>query len=216
MRIGRLVRTCGMIAVAAACGTGVAQPPADPRPAKADPNTTPSTYRSFIVVDQRTDPKSLQNRTGKLHDLVGENSLNPVVAVFSNAMPSGGDDAISKLVKKLKEVQSTHKADEFGTFVIFAVLDTDYVIDTKADARAEELKAWAGTVQPGGVAIGLAKKSDGKEGDAKNWNLSPDNTSIVFYNRHKILKRWDVPTTGITDQLLNEISAEVDKEIKRK
>ena len=216
MRIGRFVLTCGLIAVATTCGAVIAQPPADPKPAKADPNTTPSTYRSFIVVDQRTDLKSPQNRAGKLHDLVGENSLNPVIAVFSNAMPTGGDDAVSKLVKKLKEIQATYKADEFGTFVIFAVLDTDYVIDNKADTRAEELKAWAGTVQPGGVAVGLAKKADGKEGDAKNWGLSPDSTSIVLYNRHKVVKRWDVAPAGISDQLVNEVAAETDKVMKRK
>lgn len=216
MTIGRFVRTCGLIAVTATCGAGVAQQPPEPKAVKADPSTTPSTYRSFVVVDQRTDLKSPQNRTGKLHDLVGENSLNPVIAVFSNAMPTGGDDPVSKLVKKLKEIQATHKADEFGTFVIFAVLDTDYVIDNKADTRAEELKAWAGTVQPGGVAVGLAKKADGKEGDAKNWVLSPDNTSIVFYNRHKVVKRWDVAPSGITDQLVNEVTAEADKLMKRK
>jgi hypothetical protein len=206
MWIGRFVRTCGVIAAFAAGGTLVAQQP---------PSTT-STYRSFIVVDQRTDAKSPQNRTGKLHDLVNENSLNPVVAVFANKVPTGGDDGLSKLTKRLKEVQNTYKSDEFGTFVIFAVLDADYITDPKADATAEAIKAWAGTVQPGGVALGLAKKADGKEGDALKWNLSPDNVSILFYNRHKVLKRWDVPVDGITDEMVNAVVAEVDKEMKKK
>jgi hypothetical protein len=216
MRIGQFVRTCGMIAVATASGITAAQSPADPKPAQTAAGTTPSTFRSYIVVDQRTDPKSPQNRAGKLHDLINENSLNPVIGVFCNSMPQGGDDEISKLVKKLKEIQATYKADEYGSFVIFAVLDSDFVVDPKADTRVEELKAWAGTVPPGGVAIGLAKKADGKEGDALKWNLSAENVTVVFYNRHKLIKRWDVPTTGITDQMIAEVSAEADKEMKRK
>jgi hypothetical protein len=113
--------------ILAIIGTALAAGPMLQGQQPAGVGSTPSTYRSFIVVDERTDAKAPQNRTGKLHDLVNENSLNPVIAVFANAMPSG-DDSTSKLVKKLKDIQSTYKNDEFGAFVVFAVLDTDYTI----------------------------------------------------------------------------------------
>lgn len=206
MRFGLILRVWATL-VATGAPALAQQPAAD--------GTTPSTYRSYIVVDQRTEPDSPQNRTGKLHDLVNENNLNPVIAVFANKVPAGGDEPLAKLTKVVKEIQNKYKADEFGAFVIFAVLDQDYVTDPKADATAAAIDAWAKTVQPGGVVLGLAKRPDGKEGDAQKWNLSADATTVVFYNRHKIIKRWDVPVDGITDQVIAEIAGEADRVMKK-
>jgi hypothetical protein len=71
-------------------------------------------------------------------------------------------------------------------------------------------------VQPGGVVVGLSKKADGKDGDAKNWGLNPENITVVFYNRHKFIKRWDTAASAVNDQLIADVAAEADKEMKRK
>lgn len=211
MTIGQFVRVVGVLA--AAVSPAVAQQ-LESKP-KAD-GMIPATYRSYIVFDQRADAKSPQNRTGKLHDLVTENNLNPVVAVFATKLPTGADDPVAKLVKRLKDVHAAHRADEFGAFVLFAALDRDYVADAKADAAAEAVQAWAGSVQPGGVAVGLTKKPDGKEGDALTWGLAPDTTTIIVYNRMKPVKRWDLPADGLTDAAIDAVIAEANGMLKKK
>ena len=209
MRFGRLIRLCGLFGLTAAVALAQA-------PDAAKPGTTPSTYRSYIVADQRTDIKDVNNRTGKLHCLVDENSLNPVVAVFANKVPTGGDEPLAKLTKKLKELQATYRAEEFGAFVIFTVLEKDYINDEKADATAEAIKAWANTVQPGGVPLGLTKKPDGKAGDALSWGLPVEGTTVVLYHRHKVIKRWDLKDDGLTDAVVGEIAAAATGEVKKK
>jgi hypothetical protein len=211
MTIGQFVRVIGVMAVV---GIPAVAQQIESKP-KAD-GMIPATYRSYIVFDQRADAKSPQNRTGKLHDLVTENNLNPVVAVFATKLPTGADEPVAKLVKRLKDVQNTHKAEEFGAFLIFAALDRDYVADAKADAAAEAVQAWAGSVQPGGVAVGLTKKPDGKEGDALTWGLAPDTTTIIVYNRMKQLKRWDLPADGLTDAAIDAVITEANGLFKKK
>jgi hypothetical protein len=199
---------CGLILAGAPAGAQDAKP--------ADPGTTPSTFRSYIVADGRTPPTDPQNRTGKQHDLIDGNGLNPVVGVFTGRKPVGPDDSLTKLVKRLSQVQADYRQDQFGAFVLFTVLDKEYVADDKADATAKAIAEWATAVQPGAVVLGLAKKPDGKPGDATNWNLAPDTTTVVFYNRHKVLKRWDVKDDAITDEMVNAVAAEVGQALKKK
>ena len=61
MRFGRLIRMCGLFGLTAAAAVALAQAP-DP----AKTGVTPSTYRSYIVADQRSDVKDIRNRTGKI------------------------------------------------------------------------------------------------------------------------------------------------------
>jgi hypothetical protein len=205
MRFGRLLRLCGLFGSLVVGSVAVGQ------------GTTPAPFRSYVVVDQRTDAKDTLNRTGKLHDLVGGNGLNPVVAVFANKVPTTGDEPIAGLVKKLKEMQGgTFKADQLGAFVVFTALDNDYITDEKADATAEAIKAWATTVQPGGVVVALAKKADGKDGDAKNWNLPADGVTVVFIHKTRIVKRWDLKEGELTAEAINAVADEVGKELKKK
>lgn len=212
MRFGRLLRLCGLFGLIAAV-----HPPVVAQDAKPDAATTPTTFRSYVVVDGRTDVKDTLNRTGKLHDLIGGNGLNPVVAVFASKVPTTGDEPIAALVKKLKELQGgPFKADQLAAFVVFTALDKDYVADAKADATAEAIKAWATTVGPGGVVLGLAKKPDGKDGDAAKWNLPPDGTTIVFYHRHRVIKRWDLKDDGPSAEAVAAVADEVAKELTKK
>jgi hypothetical protein len=210
MRFSKLIRVCALCGLT--LSVALAQQPMTP----ADAGSTPSTFRSYVVVDQRTDAKDPQNRTGKQHDLVSGNALNPTLAVFASTIPKTADEPLAKLIQRVKAVQDTYKGEQFGAFVIFAVLEKDYTADAKADDKAKEIATWASATPPGGVVLGLAKMADGKPGDAMNWGLAPETTTVVFYNRHKLIKRWDLKDAGITDEMLNSITAEADKEMKKK
>ena len=75
---------------------GLATAPAqDPKTDKLPANVVPSTFRSFLVVDGRFPPiKTPDGKTepdprdhsGKIHCLVCENGLAPVVGVFATPM----------------------------------------------------------------------------------------------------------------------------------
>jgi hypothetical protein len=203
MRFPLLLTTAALVAAA-----GVAQEP--PKAA----NATPGTFRSYVVLDQRTDakdPKGKRNVAGFEHDLIVSNELNPTVAVFSRiAKP---DDATAKLVGKLKDLSAAHKTLEFGAYLFFPVLDKVYADDAKAKATADELQKWGEAIPVGPVVIGLSEKESGQ---TKAWNLPDTGLVIVFYNRHKVIKKWELAdTSGITDEVLAALAAEVNKELKK-
>lgn len=211
MRFSRLVSACGVVA----CGLAVAlaQPP---KPA----NAVPGTFRSYIVLDQRTTPpkeakepqlaEGKRNVTGFQHDLIVANELNPTVAVFSRS--DKPDDATAKLVGKLKELAATYKTIDFGAYLFFPILDKVYADDAKSKTRADELKKWGEGVPVGPVVIGLSEKDSAQ---TKAWNVHDTGTTIVFYNRLRVVKRWDLPPDGVTDAVLAELADAVNKELKK-
>jgi len=212
MRFSRLVPVCG-VAVWLLAGAVSAQPkPADPPP--KDPKAIPDTFRTFIVLDQRTDPKDpkgKRNVTGFQHDLLVANDLNPTVAVFARSVPKGADDPLAKLVGKLKELTVTYRQIDFGAYLFFPVLDKVYADDPKAKATTDELKKWGEGLAVGGVVIGLCEKESAQ---TKAWKLPDTGVVIVFYNRLKVVKRWDL-AEGVTDDAINAVAAEVNKELKK-
>lgn len=211
MRFSRLVPVCG-VAVWLLAGVAAAQPkPADTPP--QDPKSIPGTFRTFIVLDQRTDPKDLKgkrNVTGFQHDLVVANDLNPTVAVFSRSVPKEGDDTLAKLVGKLKELTVTHRQIDLGAYLFFPVLDKVYADDAKSKATADALKKWGEALAVGGVVIGLCEKDSDQ---TKAWKLPDTGVVIVFYNKLKVVKRWDL--TDVTDDAINAVATEVNKELKK-
>lgn len=95
-----------------------AQPPAQPpaQPAKASTaqpgEIIPATFRSYLVSDDRFPPKAKtperpdgrddRNRTERMHDLVTEYGLSPVVAVFVRSDPKDlADSGVVKLARAL-------------------------------------------------------------------------------------------------------------------
>lgn len=213
MRFSRLVPMCG-VAVWLLAGAASAQPakPADAPP--KDPKAIPDTFRTFVVLDQRTDPKDTKgkrNVTGFQHDLLVENGLNPTVAVFARSLPKGADDPLAKLVGKLKELAAAHRQIDFGAYLFFPVLDKVYADDAKAKATTDELKKWGEGLAVGPVAIGLCEKESEQ---TKAWKLPDTGVVIVFYNKLKVVKRWDL-AEGVTDDALNALAAEVNKELKK-
>lgn len=214
MRISRLVMVC----VFAACllPVALAQPkPADPSPKATD--AVPGTFRSYIVLDQRTDPKDpkgKRNVTGFQHDLIVANELNPAVAVFARTQATKADEPVAVLAGKLKELAATHKTLDLGAYLFFPVLGMPYTDDPKAAATGEELKKWAEGVAVGPVVVGLCEKASDQ---TKAWKLPDDQgVTIVFYHRLKVVKRWDVAADGLTPAVMDAVAAEVNKELGKK
>lgn len=113
----------------------------------AEGNVVPSPFRAQLVVDNRFPPKvnppkddedrDPRDRTGKMHCLVCEHGLSPVVAIFVRDTPKAGD-GLSNLLAKLdaknpKPEEAAirprvglipeHRADKLAAFVMFLKLD---------------------------------------------------------------------------------------------
>jgi hypothetical protein len=212
MRITRVV-CVGVFAAWLLAASAQEPKPADTPPKSAD--AVPGPFRSYIVLDQRTDPKDpkgKRNVTGFQHDLIVETGLGPAVVVFSRAPATKADDPLAKLVGKLKELGTTFEASDLGTYLIFPILDKSYADDPKAKETADTLKRWAEQVVVGPVVVGLSEKEAEK---TKAWGLPEAGTVIVFVNRQKVLKRWDLDAGKLTEEVGAEVVAAVTKELKK-
>jgi hypothetical protein len=102
--------------------------------AKKDPNVIPTTFRAFLVTDGRfsnimtpegTEQPDPRNRAGKIHCLVCENGLAPVIAVFvkldGDAMNT--DKNLAELIKKANALIPKYRADKLASFVMFLRLE---------------------------------------------------------------------------------------------
>lgn len=185
----------------------------------------PAGFRAYIVADDRfpavpgSDPKKPvpdpRTRTDRLHDLVAEFGLDPVVAVFTRAEPTP-DAAVGKLLKKLDELPAAHrKLQDRGRpvravrpFVVFLRLDNEYPEDEQRDAVAGKVKEVAAALKTPRVVYGLAA---GKSAQVDAWKLGDAETVVVLYDRMLVVKRWDVPAGAVGDDVLAAIAAEADK-----
>jgi len=213
MRLGRFFRTCGVLGLMAA-SVAAAQEPAQPG---KDGATIPSTFRSFIVSDKRTDAKDPLNRTNKIHCLVCENNLNPVVAIFSRTVPVAADEPLSKLTGELKKLLAVekNKAQNFAAFVIFVALDKEFQSDDKRDIFATTVKTFGETVGSGGVVLGLTgQTNDG----VKSWSLNKDDDlTVVLYHRMKVIgKPWIFEAGKMSEADIKAILAATEAELAKK
>lgn len=232
MRFTRLLPVCGVAAwVFAGAALSQELKTADAPP--KDPNATPGTFRAYIVLDQRTappkdpdakappaDPKApkesakgpegKRNVTGFQHDLIVANELNPTVVVFSRSAKP--DESVGKLVGKMKELTATYKTLDFGGYLFFPVLDKIYADDAKSKPTADELKKWGEGLPAGTVVIGLSEKESDQ---TKAWKLPETGLTVIFYHRHKVVKRWDLADGVVTDAVLSELADAAAKELKK-
>lgn len=209
-----------MIVSVAASG-GSAQEPA------ATAESVPGTFRSFIAADPRFPIDNVRNRQDKMHCLVCEAGLNPVVAVFTRTEPAAltDDSPLGKLIKALGRPTvndgttrdpggfvAKHRAANAAAFVIFLTLEKPYPEDERGDAtkglvrqeQAQALKSAAEQLQAPGVPLGLAAA---QSPSTQAWKLAPDTeTAVVVYNRMKLVNRWNFgPTNPLTDEAITEI-----------
>ena len=147
MRIRMILATPILaVLIALSCLAAGAQEPKTVLP----PDVLPSTFRMFMVTDNRFEPlkdeegnflkgpdgknvPSPKNRTGKIHCLVCEYGLNPTVAIFvrTDAKMLGADSGVGKLTKQVNALIPKYRSDKLGAFVAFLRLDFDGKAGTK-------------------------------------------------------------------------------------
>lgn len=195
------------------------------------PNAVPSTFRTYVVVDQRfelkksSDPKAAperdpRDRTEKLHCFVCEHGLNPTVAILTRAEPTE-DSAAAKLAKGLQPLINDNRGAQLNAFVTFLLLDAEFPGDNgrndkgefTRDGKAAQVKTLSEAVKSNLVPFTLAaKKSDA----VTAWGLTDEQeTVVVLYHRMRIVKKWafaaGAPTDNDVKMILAAAKAEVTK-----
>lgn len=222
----RYCRALGLTALAVGSLTlAVAQ---DPKPA-VPADVIPAGFRAFVATDSRfpkLDGKDNPlNRVDKMHDLVTDNALNPVVAIFSrqppmvpgqNNGPLVANPAISKLAVKMNELVTDKelKAARLGSFVMFLTLGKEYPEADNRDQATKDTKDLATQLKTLGVPFALAP---GKSDAVTAWGIGEkDEVTVVFYREMKIVKKWTFIAGNLGDDAVKEIAAAVEKELRAK
>ncbi len=223
----RLVRALGLLTLAVGpLSLAISQEP-DPKPAVAVPaGVIQSSFRSFVVSDERFEKSSPRNRAERMHDLVIDNALNPVVAIFARQQPvtNGTPNAdLAKLTARMNELvlDKELKAARLGSFVVFLTLGKEYPEAEGRDPATKDVRAFADAVKklmkagtPLAVPLCLAaSKSDA----VTAWGIGEtDALTVVFYREMKTIQKWsfaaDKPPTdeiikGMTDVIERELRA---------
>ncbi|QEL16181.1 hypothetical protein [Limnoglobus roseus] len=260
----RFVRTFGLMTLAVgSLSLAVAQEP-KPEPKADAPALIPSPFRAFVVTDRRykkptakdqaaakpgetpgedigeDDPR---NRASKMHDLVTDNALNPVVAIFSRVPPTANGTPTPELVKLAASVNELANDREFraarlSSFIIFLTLGKEYpeaetrdeatkdtkafdaVLKAQAKARNDELQKQA---KDRGVAEPLEYRfivplalAPGKSDAVTAWNIDEKAAvTVVFYREMKAIETWKLDKPP-TDDDVKKITAAVEKELRAK
>lgn len=228
-------RLSGLTGLAAglllAGGAPAQEPKQDPKASTGQAGeVVPAPYRAFLVADGRFPPKvsppvkaddrDPRDRTRKMHDLVGENGLSPVVAVFVRADPEKlADSGVVKLVQAVEKKIPQYRADKLAGFVHFlriegaekavtltnpdgtttvVPLDAEFPDDENRDKHLEAVEQLANAAKAPNVPFGLAPAT-GKTAAA--WGIkAEDEVTVVIYSRLKVAKRWTFPAAGPSDE----------------
>src|SRR5262245_6083215 len=187
---------------------------------KADKSKlVPGPFRMFIAWDKRYGEKDEFNRTGKLHDPVGEHGLAPVLAVFSRTVPMKPDGAVGSLVAEQDRLAQKYRPLRFGAFTAFLTLVKDFPDDPDRETRVAEVTRFAQAANSKEVTIGLAEATVDENGKAvpspqvATWKIGDeDDLTVVFYYRFEVLGRWAFPKDKQPSAVeIDEIAAQVDK-----
>lgn len=236
----RLFGLCGLVAAAL---SGAAQEPKPPASTAQPGQVVPATFRAYMVADDRFPPKvnppvtaddrDPRDRTSKMHCLVCENGLSPVVAVFVRPDPAklkGG--GVAKLAAAVNQIVPDYRADRLAGFVQFLQiegmpksvslpspdgtqtevdLDAEYPDDEKRDQYATDIRDLATATKAPNIVFGLAPVKS-KATDA--WGIGPkDEVTVVIYTRLRVAKRWTFDANGPTDEQVAEIIAATEEMI---
>ena len=192
----------------------------DPKPG----TVIPSAFRAFLVTDGRFPPTKLpggkeepdaRNRAGKIHCLVCENGLAPVIGIFvrndlKNLAPDKGVGALISQVNRLISIPK-YRAQKLAAFVMFLRLedgtktvtvktqkdgmevetkieqDLEYPDDEKRKEYVDEIKQYATAVNAPNVPFGLAAK---KSKALTEWSVKDDEVTVVLYYRMRFVNLW--------------------------
>ena len=235
MRI-RLAVALGGLVVGCALVAHAQDPKGGPKSGRDTSNVVPSTFRAQLVVDNRFPPKNKppkndgdrdpRDRTGKMHCLVCEYGLSPVVAIFvrGDVAKLGPADGLSKLIKGTDALIPKYRSDKLGAFVMFLKLDggtkavtvkaddgsdtkiavdLEYPHDEMRAAKVAEVQTYASVVGADNVPFGLAADKSATVTAWKVEETAP--VTVVIYNRMRIAQRWSLKYDELTDAKIAEI-----------
>jgi hypothetical protein len=252
MRIRVLFLTMGVAALGGLIALG--QEPKPLSKTTIPPNVVPSTFRAFLVTDNRFPPvkegegkdaKEIPNplnRVGKIHCLVCENGLAPVVAIFvrPEAKAFGAESGLAKLAKGLNALIPRYRAEKLAGFLIFLNLeggkqsikipgaeggtetsltvDKEYPDETfeKRDAYSAEIRDFANAVNAPNVPFGLAAN---KSNSVNAWKIGEkDDITVIVYDRMRIVGQpWRfAKPADLTDEKVAEILKSVENAINER
>jgi hypothetical protein len=219
-------------------------PAQDPKP-KGKPlpaNVVPATFRAQLVVDNRfkapikqsdgSEAPDPRNRTGKMHCLVCEHGLSPVVAIFVRAdlkpkdptKPEATAPELARLVKGVDGLIPKYRGDKLAAFLMYLRLDggqklvtvkgadgadekveafKEYPDDEKRDVYANELKAFAAAANADNVPLGLAPTTSPSVAAFGIKDTTP--VTVIIYNRLRIAQRWELKAEELTNEKVTEI-----------
>jgi hypothetical protein len=224
----------------------------EPKDALKEPSSTgqkgelvPAPFRSYIVVDNRYPPRVAgstnpddrdpKDRTNKMHDLVCEQGLHPVIGVFvredaKKLTPASGVGRLAIEMNKLMSLPEFHGAKLAG-FVIFlkaegpqksvtlvnpdktqtvVELDAEHPDDEKRDQYAADIRDLASGIKAPNVVFGLAPA---KSKAAAAWGIADtDEVTVVVFDRIRVVNRWKFKAdSGPTDDEIKPIAAAVEQ-----
>lgn len=250
MRLRVLLTTIGFLSLVGLMTAPAQDPKANPKP-MLPANVVPATFRAFLVVDGRFPPIKVvasdgketvepdpRDKTGKIHCLVCENGLAPVVAVFVRAdAKTLASSGVAKLVKNLDALIGEYRSYKLAGFVMFLRLeggdktikitapdgkessltvDLEYPDDEKRDEYVQGIKDFSAAVKAPNVPLGLAPE---KSKTVSAWGIGEkDEVTVVAYNRmRQIAPPWRFARVAdLTDDKINEILGTVAEKVSGK
>ena len=242
-----MMRACGLGLFILATTVSLAQDPiADVGkiPSKGQKGElVPAPFRAYMVVDNRYPPKvpgsmnpddrHPKDTTNKMHDLITEHGLNPVVAVFvrGEAKQGTGVDKLAVEMNKLMTIPD-YRGNKLASFVTFlrvegmqkaekvtnpdksettVELDAEYPADEKRDVYATGIRDLASFVKAPNVVFSLAPLTSKA---ATAWNIDEkDDVTVVFFNRNRIVERWKFGPEGPDDGQIKAILVAVEESV---
>jgi hypothetical protein len=157
----------------------------------------PEGFRTFVVTDNRYDPKSDFNRSGKFNDVVGEYGLGPVILVFSRIVPTAETEPLFQLLQKQEKLADDFKSIRLGTAIVFLNLTKDFPEDTERDSKIAAVANVSRQAKLKNIVANVAEATIEVEGQAqtapqvKAFKIEDgDEVTVIFYNRLQVVKRW--------------------------
>ena len=245
---------CAVAAFGVLAGAVLVAPAADPVGAPADPaaeavaaavaaargatvaNVVPATFRAQLVVDNRfklavknadgSESPDPRNRTGKMHCLVCEYGLSPVVAIFVRSDLKGADagTGVGKLIKSTDALIPKYRGDKMAAFASFLKLEggpklvtikgadgsdekveaaKEYPDDEKRAVYVKEVSDFSAAVMADNVPFGLAPVTSPSIAAFGVAETTP--VTVIIYNRLRMAQRWELKLEEITDEKISEI-----------
>ncbi len=204
-------------------------------------NVVPGAFRAQLVVDNRFPPKvrggkgatkdddrDPRDRTGKIHCLVCENGLSPVVAIFVRSDLKGltADTGLGKLIKGADGLIPKYRSDKLAGFAMFLKLDGGPKLvtvkkpdgsedkveapkeypDTEVKKREELVKQvadFATAVGADNIPFGLAPTASPSITAFGVGETTP--VTVIIYKGLRMVQRWELKSDELTDAKIREI-----------